>query len=265
VAVQVRKRIGVVGARTPVGALVALALGDDVVLEPDEHAIPGLDALVAVSPSLPVLDAAVAAGVPYVDASDDPAWVSEVLRRHADAAAPVVPACGFDGMLGDLAAAVAAEHFGGPVDDLAVHHDRDVGRTLSLGKPRRVAFPNGARWVSDAELVEGVLVPRHVPGANVMTTLAVVQGVASRVLGRRRDTFQVVAEATGLGLRSFVVCHGSGVEALSARFLSLAARHAVEPGAMAPAEAFHAEPFLDAASGEHLAWSFEFPEADLRS
>jgi hypothetical protein len=104
-----------------------------------------------------------------------------------------------------------------------------------------------------------------VPGAAVTTTLAVVPGVTSRVLGRRRDTFQVVAEATGLGLRSFVVCHGAGPEALAARLLTIAARNLAEPGAMAPGEAFHAEAFLDAAAGAHLAWSFEFPETDLRS
>jgi hypothetical protein len=256
-------KIAVIGARTPIGALVALILGRDAVIDPDVTS--GLDAVIVVTPSLPVLDAAVESEVPYVDASSDPEWVTEVLRRHEGAAVPVVPACGFDGLLGDLAAAVAAEHFGGPIDDLAVHHDRDVSLHTSLGKPRRVVFPNGARWVVDAPFVEQVLVPRHVPGATVTTTLAVVPGVTSRVLGRRRDSFQVVAEATGLGMRSFVVCHGVGPEALAARFLTIAARNLAEPGAMAPGEAFHAEPFLDAASGEHLSWSFEFPETDLRS
>jgi hypothetical protein len=255
--------VGLIGARTPLGALVALMLGDDVALEP--AGLRGLDAVIVVSPSLALLDAAVDAEVPYVDASDDIAWVEQVFARHAGAATPVVPACGFDGMLGDLAAAVAAEHFGGPVDDLFVHHDREITRNAPLGKPRRVAFPNGARWVSDAAFVEQALVPRHVPGARVHTTLAVVPGVTSRFLGRRRDTFQVVAEATGLGLRSFVVCHGSGVETVGARFLTLAVQSLTEPGAMAPAEAFHAEPLLDAAAGEHLHWSFEFPETELRS
>jgi hypothetical protein len=257
--------IGVLGVRTPLGALVAVSLGAEAVAEPDSFE--GLDALIVIAPSMPVLDRAVAAGVPYVDASDDPVWVEQVFARHAGAATPVVPACGFDGMLGDLAAAVAAEHFGGPVDDLAVHHDRDLdsGRHPPLGKPRRVAFPNGTRWVSDADFVERVLVPRHVPGANVTTTLAVVPGVTSRVLGRRRDTFQVVAEATGMGLRSFVVCHGTGVETVAARFLTLAARNLTVPGAMAPAEAFYAESLLDAASGDDLHWSFEFPETELRS
>jgi hypothetical protein len=257
--------IGVLGVRTPLGALVAVSLGAEAVAEPDSFE--GLDALIVIAPSMPVLDRAVAAGVPYVDASDDPVWVEQVFARHAGAATPVVPACGFDGMLGDLAAAVAAEHFGGPVDDLAVHHDRDLdsGRHPPLGKPRRVVFPNGPRWVSDADFVERALVPRHVPGAVVTTTLAVVPGVTSRVLGRRRDTFQVVAEATGLGLRSFVVCHGTGIETVAARFLTLAARNLTLPGAMAPAEAFFAESFLDAASGDDLHWSFEFPETELRS
>ena len=256
-------KIGVVGAHTSLGVLVVAALGSDAVLDPD--VVSGLDAVIAVEHSLPVLDAAVEAEVPYVDASGDAAWVAEVLDRHVGAATPVVPACGFEGMLGDLAAAVAAEHFGGPVDAIAVHHDRHVAVAGSLAHPRRVAFPNGARWVVDMPFVEQVLVPRHVPGAAVTTTLAVVPGLASKVLRRHRGSFQVVAEATGMGPRSYVVCHGDGTHGLAARLLTLAARNLAEPGAMAPAEAFHAEPFLDAASGDHLHWSFEFPDPELPS
>jgi len=256
-------KIAVVGARSALGGRVLAALGDDALADPP--IVAGLDVVLALEPSLSVLDAAVEAEVAYLDASGDLAWVTEVLLRHADAAAPVVPACGFDGLLGDLAAAVAAEHFGGPVDEMAVHHDRDVALSGSPGRPRRVTFPNGNRWVVDTTFVEQVLVPRHVPGAAVTTTLAVVPGVTSRFIGRRRDTFQVVAEAMGLGLRSFVVCHGTDTDAVGARFLVTAARNLTEAGAMAPAEAFHAEPFLDAVSGDDLHWSFEFPETRLNS
>ena len=256
-------KIGVVGTRTALGRCVLAALGDDGLDEPP--IVAGLDAVIAVTPSLAVLDAAVNAEVAYVDASADPAWVTEVLRRHVDAPVPVVPACGFDGLLGDLAAAVAAEHFGGPVDSLAVHHDRDVALAGTPARPRRVSFPNGNRFVVDTTFVERVLVPRHVPGAAVTTTLAVVAGVTSRFVGQRRTTFQVVAEATGTGTKSFVVCHGDDVEVVGARFLATAARHLTEAGAMAPAEAFHAEPFLDSVSGDDMHWSFEFPPADFGS
>ncbi|MCU1372792.1 MAG: hypothetical protein JWO68_78, partial [Actinomycetia bacterium] len=185
----------------------------------------------------------------------DARFVAAVLERHAEASVPVVPACGFDGLLGDLAAAVAAEHFGGPVDHVAVHHDRPRVAPPSASPSRHVAFPGGGRWVVDAPLVEGVLVPRHVPGADVVTTVAVTAAVG--------PAFQIVAEATGTGPRSFVVCEGVDIELVGARVLVTAARAVTQPGqpvgAMAPGEAFDAERFLDAVAGADLRWSFSFP------
>jgi hypothetical protein len=221
----------------------------------DGGTLDGLDVVVAAGGDLALVDAAVAAGVAYVDASGGGQFVAEVLERHAGAAVPVVPACGFEGLLGDLAAAVAAEHFGGPVDHVGVHHDRPGATPAPASPSRHVAFPGGGRWVVDVPLVEGVLVPRHVPGAEVVTTVPVTAPTG--------PGFQIVAEAIGLGPRSFVVCEGTDPDVVGARLLVTAARAVIQPGqpvgAMAPAEAFDAERFLDAVADDDLRWSFSFP------
>lgn len=313
--------IGVLGATGSIGRLVLAELerrgiparrgGRIDVTDPAFY--DGLDAVVSVvgpyaEVGMPVVDAAVANGVPYVDASGECGFVGDVLARHADAAVPVIPGCGFVGLLGDLAAAVAAEHFGGPVDDLAVNYAVDggavtrgiarsalgvllAGEMLSIGRRRTAWFPGGARWVVEVPLVESVLVPRHVPGATVTTGVALASRVArvaphAPALARRagpalgwlvdrlparpaddrrlRTTFQVVAEATGTGPRSTAVCEGRDPHGLTASLLVTAAlgasRAGSRPGAMAPAEAFEAEPFLDAVSGPMLRWSFDLPE-----
>jgi hypothetical protein len=247
--------IAVLGGATPLGRLVAAELSARGITAVD-HVAPGLDAVIALTGGPAAADAAVAAGVPYVDATASWEDAAEVLERHASAPVPVVPACGFDGLLGDLAASVAAMHFGGPVDEVGVHHDRrGPGAPLPTSPSRHVVFPGGSRWVADSPLVEGVLVPRHVPGAEVITTVAVTEAVG--------DGFQLVAEAVGFGPKSVVVCEGRNAELLSARFLVTAARAVAQPGqpvgAMAPGEAFDAEPFLDAVAGDELRWSFSFP------
>lgn len=235
--------IGVLGADSPVGERIVGVLRERG--EPVRPATPGsltgLLAVVALTPDLQAVDAAVGARVPYVDDAVDPDFVAEVLARHARAPVPVVPGCGLAGLLPDLVAAIAAEHYGGPVDRLEVHLD-DPTRPVTAVE--RALSP----------LLERVLVPRHVPGAEV---------VASVVLPVP-DTFRAVAEATGLGPRAFVACEGTGPLAVGARCLALAARivaGADQPtGAMAPAEAFDAERFLDAVAGPDLRWSFAFPE-----
>jgi hypothetical protein len=246
--------IGVQGASSPLGQLVVAELARRGVPWSDQLTA-GLDVVIALDGGVDVAAAAVALGVPYVDASSSWELVADLLERFAGAPVPVVPACGFDGLLGDLAAAVAAMHFGGPVDEIGVHHDRRGSAPATAGPSRHVAFPGGGRWVVDAPLVEGVLVPRHVPGAEVVTTVAVTAATG--------DEFQLVAEAVGDGPKSVVVCEGRSADVLSARLLVTAARAVAQPGqpvgAMAPAEAFDAERFLDAVAGDDLRWSFSFP------
>lgn len=246
--------IGLLGASTALGQLVAAELARRGI-PCAERLEPGLDAVIALEGELDAAAWAVDVGVPYVDAAATPELAAELLERHGSAAVPVVPACGFDGLLGDLAAAVAAMHFGGPVDEIGVHHDRPGSVPAPTSPSRHVAFPGGGRWVVDAALVEGVLVPRHVPGAAVVTTVAVTAATGAE--------FQLVAEAVGSGPKSVVVCEGRDPDNLAARFLVTAARAVAQPGqpvgAMAPAEAFDAEAFLDAVAGDDLRWSFSFP------
>lgn len=235
--------IGVLGAETPLGERIVAELTERSapVRAATLGSLPGLLAVVAVQPDDLAVDAAVAARVPYVDTATDPAFVAGVLTRHARAPVPVVPACGIEGLLADLVAAIAAEHYGGPVDRIEVHVDDATRRELALD---RVLSP----------LLEQVLVPRHVPGAEVIASLVLPVP----------QSFRVVAEATGLGPRAFVACEGAEPLAVAARLLALAARIVAQadqpPGAMAPAEAFDAERFLDAAAGPDLRWSFAFPE-----
>jgi short subunit dehydrogenase-like uncharacterized protein len=71
---------------------------------------------------LPVVEAAVRNGVAYVDSTGEPGFMAEVYRRFGDAPVPLVPACGFDYIPGDLAAAVAARDLGGAVTEIGVHY-----------------------------------------------------------------------------------------------------------------------------------------------
>ncbi|MCW2600356.1 MAG: Saccharopine dehydrogenase [Frankiales bacterium] len=61
---------------------------------------------------MPVVEAAVRTGTPYVDSTGETAFMAEVYRRFRDAASAVVPACGFDYIPGDLGVAVAADALG---------------------------------------------------------------------------------------------------------------------------------------------------------
>lgn len=55
----------------------------------------------------PVVDACVAAGVPYVDSTGEVGFMERVYARHRDAKSAIVPACGFDVIPGDLSADLA--------------------------------------------------------------------------------------------------------------------------------------------------------------
>lgn len=235
--------IGVLGADSPLGERIVAVLRErgDPVRAATLGSLPGLLAVVAVASDLLSVDAAVAARVPYVDASVEPDFVAEVLARHARAPVPVLPGCGLAGVLPDLVAAIAAEHYGGPVDRIEVHVDDSSRPVIAVD---RVLSP----------LLEQVFIPRHVPGAEVVASLVLPVPHA----------FRAVAEATGMGPSTFVACEGTDPLNVAARLLSLAARivaRSDQPaGAMAPAEAFDAERFLDTAAGPDLRWSFAFPE-----
>src|SRR5689334_19319620 len=85
----------------------------------------GVDALITcVGPfaelGMPVVEAAVRTGTPYVDSTGEPAFMAEVYRRFRDAGSAVVPACGFDYIPGDLGVAVAAEELGQVAEEIDV-------------------------------------------------------------------------------------------------------------------------------------------------
>jgi Saccharopine dehydrogenase NADP binding domain len=188
------------GARDPrrIAEVPRASHGEAVVVDVTDPArldafLDGADVLVnTVGPfvalGLPVVEAAVRKGVAYVDSTGEPGFMAEVYRRFADAPVPIVPACGFDYIPGDLAAAIAAGELGGKVDEVGVHYEvssmqpsRGTARSalgvLAQGpvalKRRRVTFPDGARDAIEWPGGEQITVPRHVPGAVVTVTMAV--------------------------------------------------------------------------------------------
>lgn len=158
----------------------------------------GLDAVIScVGPFVrygdPVVDAAVAAGVPYVDSTGETTFMTGVYDRHADAPVPVVPACGFDYIPGDLGAALAADLAGGEVARVLVgYHIRGMKASRGTARsavgmvgqmrfaPRRVLidFPGGTRSAVTVPWGEEVTVPRFLPGVNVRTVHVVPSLVA---------------------------------------------------------------------------------------
>jgi short subunit dehydrogenase-like uncharacterized protein len=152
----------------------------------------GADALITcIGPfvrfGLPVLEAAVRTGTPYVDSTGEPEFLRDVYARFASAATPVVPACGFDYLPGDLAASVAVEELGGTAEQVRVLyavHDTALSRGTARSalaamnglsvRPRRIALEGPDGSVSGVEVPWGELltVPLHVPDATVRTGLA---------------------------------------------------------------------------------------------
>lgn len=144
---------------------------------------------------MPVVEAAVRTGTPYVDSTGEFAFMAQVYERFRTASTAVVPACGFDYVPGDLAAAVAVEEVGGHAEEV------DVLYRLRQGKPSRGTARSAAAAVGSATLIprritmdgpegplsamevpwgEHVTVPLHVPGARVRSGI-VLPDLATRV------------------------------------------------------------------------------------
>lgn len=131
---------------------------------------------------MPVVEAAVRTGTPYVDSTGEFAFMAQVYARFRDAASPVVPACGFDYIPGDLAAAIAVEELDGVADEIDVLYrlrggkpSRGTARSAvgALGSasvtPRRIVLqgPDGPLSAVQVPWGEQVTVPLHVPNARV--------------------------------------------------------------------------------------------------
>lgn len=171
----------------------------------------GLDALITtVGPFARLgryaLAAAVHAGVPYVDSTGEPEFLAEVYRDYSAAPVPVLPAAGFDYLPGDLAAAIAAADLPaqprrivvgyalqgfrpsrgtlrsalGAVGALGAQSAQGTSRPAGL---RRVVlpFPDGQRIGLELPWGERQTVPRHLPGVDVVSALAVPELVATTV------------------------------------------------------------------------------------
>ncbi|MCA1713165.1 MAG: saccharopine dehydrogenase NADP-binding domain-containing protein [Actinobacteria bacterium] len=136
---------------------------------------------------MPVVEAAVRTGTPYVDSTGEFGFMSEVYGRFRDAATAVVPACGFDYIPGDLAAAVAVAELGGTADTVDVVYRLRGGKptrgtalsaAAAMGgaqlTPARIAFdgPDGPLTAVVVPWGEQVTVPLHVPGAAVRSGIA---------------------------------------------------------------------------------------------
>ncbi len=155
----------------------------------------GVDALITcVGPfaelGMPVVEAAVRTGTPYVDSTGETVFMSEVYRRFRDAASAVVPACGFDYIPGDLGVAIAVGELGRPAEEAdvvyAVHGGKVTRGTARSGvgaitsmRPRlgRLTLPG----LVDAVRLpwgEELTVPLHQPGAIVRTGVAAPTWVA---------------------------------------------------------------------------------------
>ena len=159
------------------------------ITDPDslDRFLDGVDVLITcVGPfaqhGMPVVEAAARTGTPYVDSTGEFAFMGEVFARFRDAATPIVPACGFDYIPGDLAAAIAVEELGGSAEEIDVLYRLRAGKPSrgtarsaigALGSasltPRRIVVegPDGPLSAVEVPWGERVTVPLHVPGAQV--------------------------------------------------------------------------------------------------
>lgn len=253
-----------------------------------EAFLDGVDVLITcVGPfaqlGMPVVEAAIRAGVPYVDSTGEPTFMAEVYERFRTAGSPVVPACGFDYIPGDLGVAVAVEELGHPAEEIDVVYALSGakvtrGTALSGVGALTTMRPHLGRLVVAGEQGpvpavrlpwgEELTVPLHQPQAAVATGVAapdwvtkVTQTVgplaghaaplmklAGPLLNRWADR---LPEGPSEDARSqataktYSVVRVRDVYGITARFLVAASQQIEGSGAMAPAEALPARAFLD--------------------
>jgi short subunit dehydrogenase-like uncharacterized protein len=144
----------------------------------------------------PVIEAAIRTRTPYVDSTGEPSFLRWLFATHRDAPVPLVPACGFEYIPGDLAVAVASDRLGGPdrIADVLVGYELH-GIGLSQGtlrtvvdsaqrtrwRPRKVMLPfaGGERPGVVAPWGEEITVPLRSPNARVRTGVRVPGALAT--------------------------------------------------------------------------------------
>ena len=178
----------------------------------------GVDAVIStvgpfVDYGMPVVEAVVDAGVPYVDSTGEHGFMSDVYDRFAGAATPVVPACGFDYLPGDLAASLAASQLGGPAQDVVVAYEvsgarptRGTARSMvgiaahSRIAPRFLSIDGPDREVSGIEFPFGeqLTVSLHLPLAHVRTGIILGNRSVARAVGAASPAFRLTGPTIGL-------------------------------------------------------------------
>lgn len=133
---------------------------------------------------MPVVEAAVRTATPYIDSTGEPAFMAQVYDRFRNAGSPVVPACGFDYIPGDLGVAVAVEELGQVAEEIDVVYamtDSKVTRgtarsavgALASVSPQfgRLVIAGEHGPVSAVKLPWGeeLTVPMHQPKATIRT------------------------------------------------------------------------------------------------
>lgn len=140
----------------------------------------------------PVVEAAVAAGVDYIDSTGEPDFMTWAYETHEDAATAIVPACGYDYVPSDCAASVAASMLDGDPHRIDICYSIKgmkptrgtarslLGAVLAQGNPRlrrstidgrpAIEMPLGdllttGRWAGAATLTANVAVSKGVHAA----------------------------------------------------------------------------------------------------
>jgi short subunit dehydrogenase-like uncharacterized protein len=101
---------------------------------------------------MPVVEAAVRTGTPYVDSTGETSFMSQVYDRFRGTGPAVVPACGFDYIPGDLGVAIAAQELGSAVEEA------DVVYAITGAKPTRGTAMSAVGIIADAKPRFGRLV-----------------------------------------------------------------------------------------------------------
>jgi short subunit dehydrogenase-like uncharacterized protein len=212
-----------------------------------ERFMGGLDVVVStVGPfellGRPVVDAAVAAGVHYIDSTGEPDFMTWVYDTHGSAVTAVVPACGYDYVPSDCAARIAASMLEGAPQRIDIGYSvkgmkptrgtarSALGAVLAQGNPQirrsnidgrpALQVPLGdvlttSRWAGDATVTANVAVSKaaHViapvmgPAAGPMVKLAapLLRRMVERMPEGPTDETRAGARATV----SATACRGS--------------------------------------------------------